>query len=242
MRQITLIVARELEAYFTTWMGYLVGAASLVISGMLFMSFAVEGEKFSAQVLADFFYFSSGIGMVSCIFFAMRLFAEERQTGTIVLFYTSPVSERKMVYGKFLGAIVIFILLQIISIYMPLLIMLRGKVSIGHLFSGYLGCLLLGAAVTSMALFASVMAPNQLLAGVIGAFLVVIFLILWMLSDAVDEPFRDLFQYLAIHNRHFTPFSNGMIHVRDVVYYVSVVMFFLECSVRTLQMRRWQGQ
>jgi ABC-2 type transport system permease protein len=242
MRQIMLIVGRELEAFFTTWMGYIITAAALVISGMLFMAYAIEGEKYSAVVLADFFYFTSGIGMVAGIFLAMRLFAEERQTGTIILFYTSPVSERKMVYGKFIGAIVVFLLMQLLSLYMPLLILLRGKISVGHLAAGYLGCFLLGASVISMSLFASVLAPNQLLSGVIGAFLVVTALIMWMLADAVDDPFRDLLQYLAIHNRHFTPFSNGMVHTKDLVYYFSVMILFLECSVRALQMRRWQGQ
>jgi ABC-2 type transport system permease protein len=242
MRQVLLIVGRELEAFFTTWMGYIITAAALIISGMLFMAYAVEGEKYSAAVLADFFYFTSGIGMVASIFLAMRLFAEERQTGTIVLFYTSPISERKMIYGKFIGALIVFFLIQLLSVYMPLLILIRGKISFGHLAAGYLGCTLLGASVISMALFASVIAPNQLISGVLGAFIVVTFLIMWMLADVVDDPFRDLFQYLAIHNRHFTPFSNGMVHTKDVVFYLSVLVFFLECSVRTLQMRRWQGQ
>lgn len=242
MSKVILIASRELQSFFTTWMGYIIAAMALVISGLLFVSFAVgEEPKFSADVLSDFFYFTSGIGMVACIFLSMRLFAEEIQTGTIKLFYTSPVSERQMVYGKFLSAFLFFMFLCVVSLYLPLLIKLSGKISFGHLASGYLGLLLLGAAVISMSLFASVLAPNQLIAGVLAAFFVVTMLILWMVAPIVEPPFRDLFHYLAIHNRHFNSFSRGIVHTRDVIYYLSVIFFFLECSIRTLEARRLKG-
>lgn len=242
MSKTFLIAGRELQAFFTTWMGYIIAAVALIISGLLFMSFALgDKPKFSADVLADYFYFTSGIGMVASLFLCMRLFAEETQTGTIKLFYTSPVTERQMVYGKFLSAFVFFLFLCVVSLYLPMLIKLNGKISFGHLVSGYIGLLLLGSAVMSMSLFASVLASNQLLAGILGAFLVVTALILWMVAPVVEPPFKDLFHYLAIHNRHFTSFSRGIVHTRDIVYYLSVTIFFLECSVRCLEARRSQG-
>jgi len=74
-------------------MGYVIIAAALVIEGLLFNSFAIGSTpKYSADVLGDFFYFASGISIVSGLFLAMRLIAEEKQTGTIVLFNTSPIS------------------------------------------------------------------------------------------------------------------------------------------------------
>ena len=66
-------------------------------------------------------------------------------------------------------------------------------------------------------------------------------LVLWIVSEVVSPPFKDLFTYLALHNMHFDPFRDGIIHTRDLIYYVSVIFFFLECSVRALQSRRWQG-
>jgi ABC-2 type transport system permease protein len=62
-----------------------------------------------------------------------------------------------------------------------------------------------------------------------------------MVADVVSPPLKELFGYLAIHNRHFVPFAQGIVHTRDVIYYGSVVVFFLECSVRALEARRWQG-
>ena len=242
MGKCRLVAGRELRAYFSTWMGYVICAAALFIEGLLFNAYAVGNQpKVSADVLADYFYFASGMTLVAGVFLAMRLLAEEKQNGTIVLFYTSPISERQIVYGKFLSALGFSLIIQLLSLYMPGLVFLVGKVSLGHLAAGYLMLALLGACAISISLFASAISPNQLVAGVTGALFLVTFLILWMVADVVSPPLKELFGYLAIHNRHFIPFSQGIVHTRDVIYYGSVVVFFLECSVRALEARRWQG-
>jgi ABC-2 type transport system permease protein len=132
-----LVTKRELSAYFSTWMGYIICASALFIDGLLFNGFAITDQpRLSADVLADFFYFASGLSIVAGIFLAMRLLAEEKQSGTIVLFYTSPISERQLIYGKFLSAFLFSLVLQALSLYMPALIYLNGKISMGHLASG----------------------------------------------------------------------------------------------------------
>jgi ABC-2 type transport system permease protein len=93
----------------------------------------------------------------------------------------------------------------------------------------------------SISLFASTIAPNQLVAAVTGTLITVTLLVLWMVVDVVEPPFKELFGYLAIHNKHFNPFSQGIVNTRDVIYYVSVTLFFLESSVRALEARRWRG-
>jgi ABC-2 type transport system permease protein len=236
------IASRELAAFFNTWMGYVIVAAALVIDGLLFNAFAVSNEpKLSAEVLSDFFYFASGMSMVAGIFLAMRLMAEERQNGTIVLLYSSPVTERQIIYGKFLSALLFSMILHVASLYMPGLVMVHGKISIGHIAAGYLCLTLLGATTIALTLFASTLAPNQLVAAVGGAFGTVILLTLWMVAKVVDQPFKDLFGWLAIHSDHFTPFSNGIVNLKDVVFYVGGVLFFLECATRALTSRRCQG-
>lgn len=242
MNKVFLIARRELQAYFTTWMGYIIVCASLLIMGILFNAIAIGDEaKYSSEVLKDFFYFSSGVGMVAAIFLAMRLLAEEKQTGTIVLFYTSPITERQLIYGKFLSAFLMYLLLQFMSLYLPSLIFIEGKVSFGHIAAGYLGLCLLGSAVLAISLYASVLAPNQMIAGIVAAALTVFFLVLWFLSYKVDQPFRDIFAYASIHNERFKPFSSGVLHTRDLVFYGSMIVFFLECSIKTLETRRIQG-
>ena len=237
-----LIARREFVSFFSTRMGYIIVAAALFIDGVLFNAFAMgKTAKFSGDVLSDFFYLASGISMVAAVLLSMRLLAEEKQMGTIVLLYTSPITERQIIYGKFLSVLGFFLFLQVLTLYMPALIFVNGKISIGHIVAGYLGVILLGAAVLAIGLFASVVSSNQIVAGTVGALITVTFLVLWMLSDVVEPPFKDLFSYLAIHNLHFSPFMRGMVHIRDVVYYLSVIFFFLECSVRALEARRYQG-
>lgn len=242
MSKTWIIASRELKAFFNTWMGYVIAFAAVLITGLLFNSFAIgDSDKFSSQVLTDFFYFSSGIIMVSAVFLAMRLFAEEKQSGTLILLFTSPIKERELVYGKFLSATIFFVLLLFCTLHLPLLILLEGKISYGQLAVGYLGLTLLGMATLSISLFASVISPNQLIAGILGASFTVGMLVMWLLSYVVDKPFSDIFSYLAIHNQHFLPFCRGIVQIKDVIFYLSVCIFFLECSVRVLEARRLQG-
>lgn len=238
----TLIIKRELRAFFNTWSGYIIVALALLIEGILFNAFALGSKpKFSADVLASFFYYSSGLTMVAALFLAMRLIAEEKQAGTIVLFFTSPLSERELVYGKFLSAFIFLTIMHVISLYMPVLIMINGKISLGHLAAGYLGLSLIGAATVALALFCSTIATGQLIAGLLASGMLVTMLIMWILSGVVEEPFKSLFSYLAIHNDHFNPFSKGLVNTKHIIYYLSVTAFFLESSVRVLKVRRWQG-
>lgn len=237
-----LIVKRELRVFFSTWSGYVIVALALLIDGLMFNAFAIGSKpKFSAEVLSAFFYFSSGITMVAALFLAMRLIAEEKQSGTIVLFFTSPVSERELVYGKFLSAFIFLTIMHLISLYLPVLILINGKISLGHLASGYLALSLIGAATLALALFCSAISAGQLIAGILSTCLLVTMLIMWILSGVVEAPFKDLFSYLALHNDHFNPFSRGLVNTKHIIYYLSVAVFFLECTVRVLKSRRWQG-
>ena len=242
MHKSWLVARRELGSFFNTWMGWIIVAAALFIDGLLFNAFAVgQQPKLSADVLADFFYFASGIAIVAGILLAMRLIAEEKQNGTITLLYTSPITEREMVYGKFISAMVFLMILHVVSLYLPALIMMKGKISFGHLAAGYLNLVLIGGAAVSISLFASAMASNQLTAAVVGTMITVTLLVLWIVADISSSPFKEILSHLALHNRHFTSSAKGIVKLSDVVYYVSVCVFFLECSVRVVESRRWQG-
>ena len=106
-----LIARRELRGYLRTMTGWIIAASVLLIDGLLFNAFAMEGARRSTEVLTRFFYFASGPTMVAAIFLAMRLLAEERQLGTLPLLYSSPVRDRDIVIGKFLGAALLVSLL-----------------------------------------------------------------------------------------------------------------------------------
>lgn len=241
LRAAGLIARRELGAYFATLSGYLILAAHLLVSGLLFNVFAVGSEpRFSQEVLEQYFYFSSGMAMVTGILLAMRLVAEERQMHTLVLLRTAPVSERQMVWGKFASATAFLGLTLVLSLYMPALIFVHGKVSLAQIATGYLGLLLIGAACIAIVLFASACSQTQLMAGVMGGVLVALLVICWMLARVTEEPLKGLFVYLALHNIHFRTFSTGTLHLRDVAYYVGAIVLALEAATHALAAWRWR--
>jgi ABC-2 type transport system permease protein len=241
VRNIALLIRRELAAYLRSPMGYIIVAAVLCIDGLLFNVFALGGTpKLSAEVLELFFYFSSGTTMIASIFLSMRLLAEEKQTGTLTLLFTSPVRESEIVLGKFFSALIFFCLMTLLTVYMPLLIFVNGKVSMGHIFGGYLGLILLGAAAISIGLFGSAVAKSQIIAAVTSGGLVVALLLFWLLGQVTEPPIRDVTTYLALYNKHFIPFQQGVLNTRDVIYYLSLTYMFLLLATHVLQARRWR--
>ena len=240
MSKIFRIAGRELSSYFSSPMGWVIAAVVLLIDGLLFNGWALgAGQKLSSEVLRKFFYFSSGTTMIMSVLLAMRLLAEERQSGTLVLLRTAPVSSWQIVLGKYLSALTFLMLVTAATIYMPLLIMVNGKISLGHMAAGYLGLALLGSASISIGLFGSTVARNQVVAVVLGAAILTVLLVMWLLTRVTDPPLTGIVNGLALHHRHFEPFTEGVIHTRDLIYYASITYFFLLASVRTLDSQRW---
>jgi len=241
MKTVALLVRRELGAYFNTSWGWVILAFVLLIDGLLFNGFALGGkERYSADVLQDFFYFSSGTTMIAGILLTMRLIAEERQTGTIILLETAPVREAEVVLGKFLGALAFLAIVTALTGYMPALIFVNGKVSIAQILTGYLGLFSLGAATVAIGTFGSSLARNQLLAAVLGAVMLVVMLLGWLIGQISEPPLSEIFSYSALFDRHFQPFMEGRINTEGLVFYASLCFAFLLLATRTLQLRRWR--
>ena len=241
MRNLLIIARRELGYILRSPIGFLVAALVLAVVGLLFNVRALGGgAKLSTDVLVQFFFDLSGVIMIASVPISMRLFAEERQTGTLDLLLTSPIKDWQIVLGKFLGAFAFMGMLTAATIYMPLLIMVHGKIAAGHLFAGYLGIVLLAGGSLSVGIFGSALSKNQITAVFVTAFLLTAMVLFWLLAKVTDAPLKDLFMYLALHNRHFSTFKTGEVHLRDIVYYGSVCLFFLFAATRVLESRRWR--
>jgi ABC-2 type transport system permease protein len=241
-RGLGLIVRRELGVYFGSRGGWLIAAILLLVMGLLFNADAVgTGSKYSADVLADFFKDASGVMMVGAILVSMRLLAEERQAGTLPLLLNSSLTEGEIVLAKFLSAWLFLSVIMTVGAYMPLLIFVRGKVSLGHLGAGYLGLYLLGAASVAIGTFGSAVARSQVVAAVTGAAILVVLLLVWMLARLVDGALGEVVGQLALWDKHFTPFMRGTIALPDVLYYLSVTTFFLVLARNGLESRRWSS-
>jgi ABC-2 type transport system permease protein len=170
----------------------------------------------------------------------MRLVAEERQTGTMLLLASSPVHEHEIVLGKFFSSLFFLVLITLPSAFMPLLILVNGKLSLGHVAAGYLGLFLLGSACLAIGTLGSALARTQLLAVIISSGMIAGMIMLFPLGSLTERPLNDVLFALGLWHRHFPPFQSGLINVRDIVYYLAVTYFALFLAIRVLEARRWR--
>ncbi|MBI3181267.1 MAG: ABC transporter permease subunit [Myxococcales bacterium] len=240
MRTVLLIARRELAAYLRTMSGYVIIAGVLFMEGLAFNAFALYGAgKKSSDILADFFYWSSGLTMFCAILLSMRLLAEERQTRTIELLYSSPIRDEEIVLGKFLSALGFLAFFLVSTSYMPALVMAYGKVSLGHVASGYLGLFLVGSATLAIGTFGSSLTKSQVLAAIVSGVIAVSLTICWLLSRVTERPFSEIFMEASFYG-HFKPFEQGLVHLKHVVYFVAVTYVGLFSATRVLEARRWR--
>jgi ABC-2 type transport system permease protein len=239
---IGIIFKRELDQYLRSPMGYVIGALVLLVDGLLFYKSALSPDHYllSAEALSRFFLWASGPTAIAAVALSMRLVAEERGQGTLVLLHSSPVRDVEIVVGKFLAAFVFLVGLTLLTIYLPLLLKIRGKITWGQMGVGYIGLCLYGGAILAIGLFASCLVRYQVVALVVAGAIAGTLYLCWPLSKVLEPPLSNVFASLSLFERHFPPFSRGTLHLRDLFYYVALTYFFLLLAVKTLEEKRWQ--
>jgi len=240
VNQALILARRELGAFMRSPLGAAMVAAVLLIDGILFYWQALAEKLLSAEVLEQFFYNASGTTMIAGIVLSMRLLAEERQMGTFTLLNTSPLGDREIVLGKYIAAVVMLGIMTLLTAYMPLLIFVNGKVSIGHILVGYTGLLLLGSATLAIGLFASSLTASTVVAGIIAAAITGALILTWALARAVDAPLNAILAGMALHHQNFNPFMSGTLDLGCVTYYLMITLFFLVAATKMVEARRWR--
>lgn len=241
MRATSIIYKRELGRYLRSPIGWIIAAAALLVEGILFQSQALSGEQLSAIVLERYFYYASGIPLFCGVLLAFRLLAEERQNHSMVLLKTSPIRDTEIVLGKFFAALTFLAIIFVLSIYMPLLVKVNGKITFAQIFVGYFGMFLLGSATLAIGIFASSLTRHQIVAALLGAVFVLIMCMLFPLAKRLDSPVRDVLEQVDLWWIHFqNGFMRGILNLKDVIYYLAVTYFFLLLAVKTLEAKRWQ--
>lgn len=241
MRNALLLAQREMGSLLRQPVGYVVAAVALLIEGIYFYAFGLNsGSRLSAQVLALFFEGVCGTTMILSVLLAMRLLAGEREAGTMVLLNTAPIREVEVVAGKFLAGLGFLVILAALTIYMPALIFVNGKVSVGHILVGYLGITLLAAASLAVSLFASALANSQIVAVLYaGAMLGVLFLIFFV-APLADPPINTFLSGLAIFHVRQRAFMTGVLRPENVLFNLAIAYLFLLATTKTLEARRWR--
>ncbi len=216
MSNALLVARRELSAYVSSLLGFIVIAAVLLGEGVYFNAMGIgTTAKLSSDVLKEFFNAASGGTMIVAIVLSMRLLAGEREQGTLVLLNTAPIKDSEIVAGKFLAALGLIAAKLALTVHMPLLVAVNGKVSAGHVLVGYAGVLLLGAAALAIGMFGSALAKNQIVAIVIGGVILIVFILLWMVARITDPPLNGFLSSLAIHHERQRPFMNGVLEALE---------------------------
>jgi ABC-2 type transport system permease protein len=235
-----LIAGRELRSYTRSPIGYVVAAVTLLGEGIYFYAFGLKGTLLSAQVLSLFFEAACGGTMVVAAVLAMRLIAGEREGNTLVLLNTAPVRESEVVLGKFLAGLAFLTLLAVLTAYMPALIFVNGKVSLGHILVGYFGVILLAAASLAVGLFASAISPNQIIAALVGGILLLTFFLLFFVAPATEPPINGFISGLAIFHVRQRAFMTGVLKLENVIYHLAIAYFFLLAATKAMEARRWR--
>ena len=241
MRATSIIYRRELGGYLRSPLSWVIAAVLLLAQGIFFQAWALRGEQLSALVLERFFFISSFAIGVAAIVLSFRLIAEERQNHSMVLLNTSPVRDYEIIFGKFLAALTFLSIMLVLSLYMPILIKVNGKISWAQIFVGYFGLFLFGAVGLAIGIFASSLTRHQFIALVIGAFVLIVLGNIFQLAGKLDPPVRTVLEQSDLWWQRFQgSFMRGILNLKDVIFYVGMTYFFLLLAVKTLEAKRWQ--
>jgi len=184
--------------------------------------------------------FAGTIGLFLIPMITMRVFAEEKRTGTIELLLTSPVKDIEIILGKWLGAVALYACVLLMSILNLALLFAWGKPDLKPVLVGFLGLLLQGGCLLALGTLISTMTKNQIIAGIATFFLS---LLLWLLSwyTAFDTTVTSqVLGYLSIVT-HFENFGKGVLSSKDVLFYLSLTYFSLFLTARSLESLRWRA-
>lgn len=170
----------------------------------------------------------------------MRLYADERRSGTLELLFSLPVNDAVSLGAKCAATYVVFLIMLCLSLPSIFILAYLGRVEWGIILCGYLGLLLMGAAFITVGCFASALTENQIVAAVIG-FGVLLFS--WIINWSIPytgQTFAHIFKYLSLFV-HFSTFVRGLVDLRSVAFYVMVTIFFFVVTLKLLELRRLKG-
>ena len=250
------VFKKEMRLFFGSPVAYVVFTFFLLISGWFFSqiflyysdismrSFMQPGMaqslNITESVMRPLFTNMSVVLLFFMPMLTMRLFAEEKKSGTMELLLTYPVRDGEVLAGKFLAAGALYVILLGLTLVYPGLIAYFTRIEWGPILTGYLGLVLTGATFLAVGVLISSLTENQIVAG-FGTFGVL--LGLWIIgwgAEFAGGNLRAVLQYLSI-TEHMDTFSRGLIDTKDLVYYGSAIALALFLTLSSLDSKRWRG-
>jgi ABC-2 type transport system permease protein len=241
------IFRKEISGFFSNLTGYIVIIVFLLVNSLFMWVFPGEWNIFDNGYagLNTLFLLSPWIFLFLVPAVTMRMIAEEKRLGTIELIYSRPITERGLIYGKYLASVVLVLLallpLMICYISVCLLGESPGNLDKGGTWGAFIGLFFLASVYAAAGIFASSLTDNQVIAFII-AVLICFFLYMGFDSFAYLPGFKNLNEFvinLGI-NEHYKSISRGVLDIKDVVYFMAVVLILNEATRLHLVSRKWR--
>ena len=237
MRTAQAVAWKEIQVYFSNPTAYIVGMMFLALSGFFFARDL--NDPFPQASLVNFFDGATIILILIAPALTMRLMAEEQKLGTIELLLTSPVRDWEVIIGKYVASFVFLIATVALTLYYTILLYVFASPDPGPIYAGYLGLALYGGAALAIGLLCSTLTSNQIVAAVVAMGILLVMFFADLAADNIGGTASTIISEISIRS-HFEDFARGIIDTKHVVYYLSVIAFFLFMSVRALESRRWR--
>jgi ABC-2 type transport system permease protein len=249
------IARKELSSYFRSPIAYGVMCFFAVITGFFFYAFTRSFLQQSLQmtmmgqsaplnvnewVVRNFLNNISVVGLFIIPMITMRLFAEEKRTGTIELLVTSPLRDYEIVLGKWLAAFTLYLAILSISVLDMLVLFAYGNPDWRPMAIGYLGLILQGGCLMAIGTFISSTSRNQIVAGVATFGVCLLLWVLDWVSQFESSTLFSIISYLSVTS-HLESFMRGVLDSKDAVYYLSMIVFGLFMTARSMESIRWRA-
>jgi ABC-2 type transport system permease protein len=233
------IFKKEFNSFFTSTIAYLTIGMFLLINGLFLWVFDDDFNVLNAGFadLTSFFYLAPWILIFLIPAITMKTFADEFRSGTIEILKTRPITNVTLVLGKFFAILTLLIIVLIPTfVYAYSIHDLGnpvGNLDYGSISGSYLGLFLLASSFASIGIFTSTLSKNQVVAFLLGICMVFLF---YYGFDAVSSLFGDYSYTIKLFgmNEHYKSISRGVIDSRDVLYFMSIIIFFLFVSKQKL--------
>jgi len=241
-RNMKAIVKRELSGYFGSPVAYVFIIIFLLLCGF-FTFFVSHFYELGQADLRAFFQWHPWIFLFLIPAVAMRLWAEERRTGTIELILTLPVTMTELVVGKFLAAWIFVSLALFMTFPLVITVIYLGSPDPGAILCGYVGSFLMAGAYLSVGSMTSAMTRNQVISFIVSV-VICLFLVLagWPPVTEILSGWAPVWLVDGISGfsfmTYFGSLQRGVLDLRDILYYCSVIFFMLVATGVTLQNRR----
>jgi ABC-2 type transport system permease protein len=255
MRNVFVIFRKELHGYFTSPVAYLLLTMFAVVFGLFFwnalgafvyysMQSQMQGQSIPMNINEELIRpLLSNINVIGLFFIpmiTMRLFAEEKRSGTIELLVTSPIRDLEIIVGKWLAALALYGLMLLITLINLSFLFKYGQPDWKPVAVAYLGMILQAAGMLAIGMFISTLTKNQIIAG---AATFGVCLVLWVMGwtgSYENATWTQVLSYMSI-TTHMEPFSKGLLDTRDTLYYLTMIFVGFFLTARSLESLRWRS-